>query len=173
MEILIQKCLEKDRVAQAELYKKYHGKLLSLCLRYFQNRDDALDVLNHGFLKVFHNLSSYDKTYDFGGWIYRIVQYTAIDHVRKHLRKERQIPTRELDTDIGLDAAIVEKLYAEDLLNLIHKLPLTSKVVFNLFAIEGFSHKDISKELNMSVGTSKWHVNNARTMLKKWILSYE
>jgi len=151
----------------------YHGKLLALCLRYCENRDDALAVLNHGFLKVFKYLSTYDKKYEFGGWIYRIVQYTAIDHVRKHVRKSKQMPTQELDVDFEVESSIVEKLFAEDLINLMHRLPLTTKVVFNLFAIEGFSHGDIAKELGMSVGTSKWHVNNARKRLKQWIETYE
>jgi len=170
---LVDLCLKHDRVAQAKLYKMYHGKLLALCLRYCENRDDALDILNQGFLKVFHNLHKYDRKFEFGGWIYRIVQYTAIDHVRKHLRKDRQMPKQELDEQIEVDAGIVEKLYGEDLLQLIHKLPFTTKVVFNLFAIEGFSHIDIAKELGMSVGTSKWHVNNARKRLKEWIETYE
>ena len=142
-------------------------------MRYCENRDDALDILNQGFLKVFHNLHTYDRKYELGGWIYRIVQYTAIDHVRKHLRKDRQMPKEVLDEQIEVEAGMIEKLYAEDLLQLIHKLPLTTKVVFNLFAIEGFSHKDIAKELSMSVGTSKWHVNNARKRLKEWIETYE
>lgn len=142
-------------------------------MRYCDNRDDALDILNQGFLKVFHNLNRFDRKQDFGGWIYRIVQYTAIDHVRKHLRKDRQMPKEELDEHLEIDTGFMEKLYAEDLLKLMHRLPLTTKVVFNLFAIEGFSHQDIAKELSMSVGTSKWHVNNARKRLKEWIENYE
>lgn len=147
--------MKHDRVAQAKLYKTYHGKLLALCLRYCENRDDALDVLNQGFLKVFHNLHQYNQKFDFGGWIYRIVQHTAIDHVRKHLRKNNQMPKQELNEQIEVDAGMIEKLYAEDLLRLIHKLPYTSKVVFNLFAIEGYSHNDIAKELSMSVGRNQ------------------
>ena len=83
------------------------------------------------------------------------------------------MPTQELDVDFEVESSIVEKLFAEDLINLMHRLPLTTKVVFNLFAIEGFSHGDIAKELGMSVGTSKWHVNNARKRLKQWIETYE
>jgi len=132
-----------------------------------------LAVLNHGFLKVFKYLSTYDDKYEFGGWIYRIVQYTAIDHVRKHVRKTKQLPTQELDVEIEIESNAIEKLYADDLISLLHRLPYTTKVVFNLFAIEGFSHTDIAKELEMSVGTSKWHVNNARKRLKKWIETYE
>ena len=142
-------------------------------MRYCANRDDALAVLNQGFLKVFHNLESYNNKYDFGGWIYRIVQYTAIDHVRKHLRKSKQMPTQELDVEIEIASTVIEKMYAEDLMELMHKLPFTSKVVFNLFAIEGYSHAYIAKELGMSIGTSKWHVNNARKRLKEWIETYE
>ncbi|MBO6517980.1 MAG: RNA polymerase sigma factor [Bacteroidia bacterium] len=166
---LVKRCMNKDRVAQEKLYKRYHGKLMALCLRYFSNRDDALAALNQGFLKVFKNLKSYNSEYDFGGWVYRIVQRTAIDLVRAQVRYERRIPTEEPDASLGISPEAVKKLYAKDLLQLLHKLPATTRIVFNLFALEGYSHAEIADELGMSAGTSKWHVNNARKLLKQWI----
>lgn len=169
MRSLIERCIDNDRVAQAELYKQHHGKLMALCLRYFSNRDDALSVLNQGFLKIFKNLKSYDPAYDFGGWAYRIVQRTAIDQLRKQLRLENRMGKEEPDEDVGVSPDAIKNLYAKDLISLLHKLPPATRAVFNLFAIEGYSHSDISNELSMSEGTSKWHVNNARKLLKQWI----
>ena len=165
----IEACKNNDRLAQGKLYKKYHGKLLAMCLRYFDNREDALDALNQGFLKIFKNLDDYNPKYDFGGWAYRIVQSTAIDLVRKHLRKEKKFQLFEIKDDLKVSPNAIQNLYAQDLLELMHKLPLTTRVVFNLFALEGYSHQEIAEKLNMSVGTSKWHVNNGRKKLKKWM----
>ncbi len=167
---LVEQCLENDRVAQGKLYALYHGKLMALCLRYFSNRDDALAALNQGFLKVFKNLKSYNPEYDFGGWVYRIVQRTAIDLIRSQLRYERRMPMEEHDGQLGLNPDIVKKLYAKDLLKLLQQLPPSTRVVFNLFAIEGYAHAEIARELNISKGTSKWHVSNARKLLKNWII---
>lgn len=166
---LIERCLKEDRVAQAKLYTLYHGKLMALCQRYFSNRDDALAALNQGFLKVFKSLKSYNPEYDFGGWVYRIVQRTAIDLLRSQLRYEQRIPTEEHDEHVGVHPEIVKKLYAEDLIQLLQKLPATSRLVFNLFALEGYPHAEIAEMLDMSVGTSKWHVNNARKLLQEWV----
>ncbi len=170
---LIQRCMQNDRSAQAELYKQFHGKMLGVCLRYFSNRDDALAALNQGFLKIFKNLQLYNSANDFKGWAYRIVQNTAIDQVRTQIRKDKQMPSSDLVEDLEVSESVIHKLYAKDLLQLMHQLPLTTKVVFNLFAIEGYSHQEIAETLDMSTGTSKWHVNNARTKLKDWITTYE
>lgn len=168
----IEACKKNDRIAQEKLYKMYHGKLLSMCMRYFDNREDALDALNQGFLKIFKNLDAYDTTQEFAGWAYRIVQNTAIDLVRKHLRKEKKFQLFEIKDDVKVSPNAIQNLYAQDLLGLMHKLPLTTRVVFNLFAIEGYGHQEIAEKLNMSVGTSKWHVNNGRKKLKKWMENY-
>ena len=117
---------------------------MGVCLRYFSNRDDALAALNHGFLKIFKNLESYDSKYDFEGWIYRIVQRTAIDQVRKQLRHESKLPTNELNDEMGSSPEIIKILYAQDLIKILHRLPPTTKIAFNLFAIEGFSHAEVA-----------------------------
>ncbi|MCB9261816.1 MAG: RNA polymerase sigma factor [Flavobacteriales bacterium] len=166
---LIIKCLDNDRLAQSELYRMYHGKLLALCLRYFSNRDDAVSALNLGFLKIFRNLSKFKKSEDFGAWSYRIVQNTAIDQFRSQTRYDNNVVVDEKPEDTGLNPDVVSKLYAEDLIVLLQKLPPTTRMVFNLFAIEAWTHAEIAERLEISEGTSKWHVNNARKMLKQWI----
>ncbi len=166
---LLKQCVANDRLAQAKLYKQYHGKLLAMCLRYFTNRDDALEALNHGFLKVFKNLEKYNPNYAFEGWIYKIVQNTALDYFKSKYRKEVESSVELLTHDVATPALIDDNLAAVDLMNLLHVLPPTTRAVFNLFAIEGFAHTEIADLLGIALGTSKWHVNKAREILKERI----
>ena len=166
---LLKKCMDNDRLAQAQLYKQYQGKLLAMCMRYFTNRDDALEALNHGFLKVFKNLDKYNSSYAFEGWIYKIVQNTALDYFKSKYRKEVESSVELLDFDAPVPALIEDKYDAEDLMQLLYELPPTTRAVFNLFAIEGYAHTEIAEMLQIAQGTSKWHVNKAREILKECI----
>lgn len=162
---LLKQCVQNDRLAQAQLYKQYQGKLLAMCMRYFTNRDDALEALNHGFLKVFKNLEKYNPNYAFEGWIYKIVQNTALDYFKSKYRKEVESSVELLDTDVAVPAMIDDNYAAEDLMQLLQALPPTTRAVFNLFAIEGYAHAEIAEMLQIALGTSKWHVNKAREIL--------
>ena len=166
---LLKLCVQNDRLAQAQLYKQYQGKLLAMCMRYFTNRDDALEALNHGFLKVFKNLDKYNSSYAFEGWIYKIVQNTALDYFKSKYRKEVESSVELLETDVAVSALIDDTYAAEDLMQLLQALPPTTRAVFNLFAIEGYAHAEIAEMLQIAAGTSKWHVNKAREILKECI----
>ena len=166
---LLKLCVQNDRLAQAQLYKQYQGKLLAMCMRYFTNRDDALEALNHGFLKVFKNLDKYNSSYAFEGWIYKIVQNTALDYFKSKYRKEVESSVELLETDVAVSALIDDTYAAEDLMQLLQALPPTTRAVFNLFAIEGYAHTEIAEMLQIAAGTSKWHVNKAREILKECI----
>ncbi|MFT4523351.1 MAG: RNA polymerase sigma-70 factor (ECF subfamily) [Bacteroidia bacterium] len=167
---LISLCLENNRLAQAQLYKQFHGKLMGLCMRYFTNRDDALCALNQGFLKIFKNLDRYNFQHDFAGWAHRIVQYTAIDLLRKQVKLQNiEYINHDFEHESN-EITVSQKLNTEDLLKLLQKLPEISRLVFNLFAIEGYKHHEIAEQLSISVGTSKWHVNHARKILKESLL---
>jgi RNA polymerase sigma factor (sigma-70 family) len=166
---LLKQCVQNDRLAQAQLYKQYQGKLLAMCMRYFTNRDDALEALNHGFLKVFKNLDKYNSSYAFEGWIYKIVQNTALDYFKSKYRKEVESSVELLETDVAVSALIDDTYAAEDLMQLLQALPPTTRAVFNLFAIEGYAHAEIAEMLQIAAGTSKWHVNKAREILKECI----
>ncbi|MBI1307555.1 MAG: sigma-70 family RNA polymerase sigma factor [Bacteroidetes bacterium] len=168
-QMLIDACRQNDRKAQAEVYQRLHGKMLALCLRYFVNRDDALSVMNHGFLKVFTSLSGFDHSYDFEGWVYRIIQRTAIDEVRKQVRRSKHEMTEEELPDDSMDPDIVRNMDAQDIMRLLHQLPKATNAVFNLYAIEGYTHPEIAEMLDISVGTSKWHLHSARQQLKTLI----
>lgn len=170
---LIARCREGNRLAQAELYKKYHGKLMGLCLRYFVNRDDALEALNHGFLKIFKNLDAYRPEHAFEAWIYRIVQNTALDYVRIKYKNEWTRAEVQTAMEPSAEPDVYRKADATELINLLQRLPATTRTVFNLFAIEGYRHDEIAAMLEISEGTSKWHVNQARVKLKSYLQENE
>ncbi len=175
-ETLIQNCKSGDRKAQFTLYKTYYNVLMGVCMRYNKNKDDASAILNEGFLKILKNLDKYDPNKPFEAWIKRIMINTIIDAFRKN-KNERELVQytdfEETDTlDINIDYNNADKMFdAEAIEKLIQKLPPATQKVFNLFAVDGFSHKEIGKMLNMSVGTSKWHISAARKQLKEMILN--
>ena len=157
---------KKDRLAQAKLYKAFHGKFLSVCLRYFDNRDDALEALNHGFLKIFNNLKKYDNQKSFEGWGYRIIQNTAIDYARKKLNKADFIPISDQEIEVSINPDYTENIVPDEWIQILQSLPAATRIVFNLVALENYKHSEISKLLGISEGTSKWHLNQARRLLK-------
>lgn len=161
--ILVDRCILQDRLAQALLYKKHYGIMMSICIRYTRNRDEALETLNIGFLKVFNNLQRWEGV-SLQGWIRRIITNTAIDQIRSRaLYKEQPMPE---DFDLPVSEELSSRLGANDLMKLVESLPTEQKIVFNLFAIEGYKHKEIAETLNISEGTSKWYVSEARKNLK-------
>ena len=175
---LIEACSQGDRKAQEELYKKCFAPLLSICFRFTTNKDDAVILLNESFYKILKNVSKQDGNSPFFAWAKRITLNHCIDHYKKENTRKKHLyhvenPELEMtaltssDTDEDeddLSPEILEKV-KEEILN----LPATTQEVFQLFVLEGHSHKEIANLLNMKEGTSKWHVNNARTILKKLI----
>lgn len=169
---MIEGCIANDRSAQEILYKKYYGKMMSLCMRYVKNRDDAMGILNYGFLKVYRSIGSYSWNGSFDGWVHRIVYHSIIDQLRSNMREMKTEEISAADQSDAMDTSGLQTLYAEDLYKLLDYLPDSSRVVFNMFALEGYKHEEISELLGISVGTSKWHVNQARTQLKELILKH-
>lgn len=163
---LLKRCINNDRAAQEQLYKKYYGKMMATCMRYLGNRDDAMEVLNLGFLKVFQNLQKFDGKGSFDGWVYRIIRNNIIDHLRSKIRYREMEGGSLDDMETMVAESATENLYAKDLLQMLNILPETSRLVFNMFALEGFKHEEIANVLSISVGTSKWHVSEARRILK-------
>jgi RNA polymerase sigma-70 factor (ECF subfamily) len=167
----IKKLINQDRRAQLELYKKCFGILMSVAYRYKKNVEDAKSLSINSFLKVLTNIESYKPNVPFTAWIRRIAINTAIDNFRKNskhnlIEYSDEISTNENYTINDYDLEI----RAEELNNMILKLPKATKLVFNLFAIDGYSHKEIAEQLNISTNTSKWHVKEARNKLKEQIL---
>ena len=171
-EALLKDCIRKDRRAQYKLYKASYGFLVSICMRYTPNRDDADALLNLGFLKILNNLEKRRVEVPFPLWMKRIMINTIIDEYRKNKKEKEQVRITDfsenpVEYDDELINDYIRKTDPEYILQLIRELPPVSGRVFNLFAVDGFTHKEIASMLTMSEGTSKWHVNFARNKLRE------
>lgn len=163
---LVKKCLDGDSRAQRMLFEKFAPKMLGVCLRYAKNSEQAEDILQDGFVKVFTKLSKYSGEGSLEGWIRRIIVNTALDDIRKNVKFQNSVSVDDVDYKLDVDSHILEGLMAEDLMLIINDMPAGYKVVFNMFAIEGFSHKEIAVQLNVSENTSKSQYSRARAYLK-------
>jgi RNA polymerase sigma-70 factor (ECF subfamily) len=163
---LVKKCIEGDPKAQRLLFDKFAPKMLGVCMRYAKNTEQAEDVLQEGFIKVFTKLKNYQGAGSLEGWVRRIMVNTSLDQIRKEVKFQDNIAMDNVDYKLELDSYVLETLQAKDLLVLINGMPEGYKVVFNMFAIEGYSHKEIAEELNISVNTSKSQYSRARSYLK-------
>jgi RNA polymerase sigma factor (sigma-70 family) len=165
---LIRGCIKQDRKCQKMLYKTFYGFAMGICLRYAGNRDEASEVMNQGFFKVFTHIESYDTTRPFKAWLGKIMMNASIDFYRANLKMAY---AEDLDSAEHLsDGDMVDKnLNYEDLLKMVQQLPQAYRTVFNLFAIEGYSHEEIGAMLNINPGTSKSNLHKARQKLKQMI----
>ncbi len=168
---LIQGCILKNRLAQKYLYQKYFGKLLGVSMRYTKDREQGIEVLNLAFFKILESIASYKETGAFQGWMARIVFNTAIDQIRKNARYKKHMDF-ESKKETAINSEAINNLEVEDLYKVIQKLPPASRAVFSMYAIDGFKHHEIAAELDISVGTSKWHLSSARKKLKELLKSY-
>ena len=169
---LITACVNKERRAQYELYKLTYSYLMSICVRYTNSRESAEDGLNKGFLKILLNIEKYKPEIPFKIWIRKIMVNTLIDEYRKEKKQRENIKYVEtyIETDDYADVnSALTKMNVEQIRSFISKLPPTSQKVFNLYVIDGFAHKEIASMLDMSEGTSKWHLNFSRQELKSMI----
>lgn len=161
---LLKGCANEDRSSQEILFKRYYGLLLAVCLRYYKNKDDAKAILNQAFLKIFKKINLYRFEGSFEGWISRLTVNTILDDLRKKKIDYDDYETHQFA--LSQNDSILPKLYYDDLLGLLNQLPKTTKIVFNLFSIEGYKHQEIATLLKISVGTSKWHVSEAKKKLR-------
>lgn len=167
---LIEGCARNDRHFQRLLYDKYSAKMHGVCLRYTEDVDEAKDVLQEGFIKVFKNLSKFRSEGSFEGWLRRIFINTSIEHYRK--RKYVTRVTNQSDEQIqDEDINVLHRLAERDILAIINQLSPGYKTVFNLHVIEGYSHKEIADMLGINEGTSKSQLARAKSVLKKIIES--
>ena len=171
-EKLIAACRKGEGKAQRELYEKYAPLMFAVCRRYVSAADAAEDVLICGFTKVFKKIDQFKGEGSFEGWIRRIMVNEALTHIRKHksMYLEVEIEYAEREPDLGLLAGQLE---AEDLQKLIDQLPSGYRTVFNLYAIEGFSHKEIAERLEIGENTSKSQLSRARKHLQTVLVESE
>lgn len=168
-EKLIARCLKEEPKAQYELYRALYGQMMSVCSRYERNRDDALDRVNQGFLKILTNLNKRRSEVPFELWTRRIMINTVIDNHR-HEKQRREMESLDAPLDEGTLTEVndyLKQMDAEAFAQLLARVPDMSRKVFNLFAIDGFGHQEIATMLGISEGTSKWHVSNARSILQQ------
>jgi len=171
---LLKDCQNKDRRAQFQLYKRCFSLLMGVSMRYKKDRDEAAEMVNIGFMKILKNIDKYRADAPFGAWIKRIMINTIIDEFRKNRKVKELIETTDF-ADFNDNAGLVDyntadqMFDAQQLEELIKRLPPMSQKVFNLFAIDGFSHKEIGKMLDISDGTSKWHLSFARKKLREML----
>lgn len=172
MQAIIKGCIQKDRSSQYLLYKEFYGYGMGICRRYALNEFDAGDVLNDGFLKVFTHIDKYEASKPFKTWFAKIITNTAIDKYRLNLKFSNHDDISDHE-HIGQEAVIHADLAYKDLLHLIHSLSPAYRVVFNLYAIDGYSHEEIAGMLNISVGTSKSNLFKARQKLQERLMAYD
>lgn len=168
---LIQKCCDGNRTAYREFYELYAGQLLVVAMRYMKTREEAEDVLQEAYIKAFKNLASFDKRSSLKTWLIRITINTALNQLRK--RHEMINWTTPEVVDKKVDTLPIDHLQIAELIELIQQLPTGCQLVFNLFAIEGFSHKEIAEKLAISEGTSKSQLSRAKELLRAMILNEE
>jgi RNA polymerase sigma factor (sigma-70 family) len=169
---LIALCIKQDRKAEYELYKLTYSYLMGICMRYSKDKDSASETLNMGFLKILKNLATYKSEIPFKSWIRRVMVNTLIDEYRKNKREREKVTyVQEYydNADFSDVNEALSRINYNQLLVQINLLPEATKKVFNLFAIDGYSHKEIGEMLMISEGTSKWHLNAARQKLKEYI----
>lgn len=169
---LIAKCRNNDAQAQKMLYEFHSAKMFGVCLRYIKDHDQAEDVMISGFVKVFEKINQFKNEGSFEGWIRRIMVNESLTFIRKNksMYLEVDIEYAEKEPDYS---TLNNHLETEDLLKLIHSLPTGYQTVFNLYAIEGYSHKEIAEALNISENTSKSQLSRARTLLQRMLLELE
>ncbi|MEA5260180.1 RNA polymerase sigma factor [Arcicella aquatica] len=165
-EQLIQACLQNDRNAQRKLYNAYAGRMLVVCARYMQNKEEAEDVLQEAFIKIFQNLSKFRGESTLGAWIKRIVINVAINHIRAQQHFQGMDNVQEYENQFSDGLTGIEGINFQELIEMIRKLPKGCQSVFNLYAIEGYQHKEIAEMLKITEGTSKSQYARARAILQ-------
>ena len=158
-------CCCNEPTAQRALYARYFSFGLNLCLPYAQDEDEAKFMLNEGFFKAFKSIKQYRNEGSFEGWLRRVFVSSAIDVLRKNKRLKSTESLDDLQV-IDREDSVVEEMQYEDALDLVQQLSPVYRAVFNLYVIEGYSHSEIAKELNISVGTSKSNLSRAKSKLR-------
>jgi RNA polymerase sigma factor (sigma-70 family) len=173
---IINGCVKAKRESQKELYKLYYGFAMGICMRYCHNQDDAVEILNDGYFKVFKTINSFTPKYEnieasFMGWLKQIMVFTAIDHYRKN---SKNLLIDKID-DIHLaiqdtSESIIDAMAYSQIIELVQKLSPAYRTVFNLYVIDGYKHEEIAAHLNITVGTSKSNLAKAKINIQHMLL---
>ncbi len=168
---LIRGCLDGNRRMQEELYRRFSPKMYAVCLRYAGNAEEAEDILQEGFIKIFNKMHSFRNEGSFEGWIRRVFVNTAIEHFR---RKKYLMPVTEKEENTleGDSLSALDHLGAKDIIALIQELSPGYRTVFNMYVVEGYTHKEIAELLGISEGTSKSQLSRAKVILQEMVKKF-
>ena len=164
---LLEGSLANKRKAQEALFRHFYGFAMTLALRYSRDEQDAADIVSHAFVKIFKSLHSFDSSKgSLHAWIKKIVINEGLDHIKSRTRFSENV---ELETvpEPEINNAVIEQMGAEEIMEIVKKLPPATHAVFVLYAVEGYNHREIAEQLNISEGTSKWHLSEARKFLQQ------
>lgn len=172
---LIEGCKKQDRKSQQLVYEKYARVMYGICLRYSSDKENAQDLLQDGFIKVFQNIASFEHKGSFEGWLKRIFVNLALENIRKD--KTKKIQNEDIENISDMDIIDdtdknIEKISEDDLLKMVQELPTGYRTVFNMYAIEDYSHKEISEMLGIAEGTSRSQYIRARVLLQDKVKDY-
>ena len=160
-------CKTNDRKAQKLLYEQFYEFAMTIALRYSRDEADAADSMSHAFVKIFKGIHSYDSSKgSLHAWIKRIVVNEGLDHIKSRERFSENVELETVEAP-PINNSALEQMGAEEIMELIAKLPPATHAVFVLYAVEGYNHREIAEKLGISEGTSKWHLSEARKTLQK------
>jgi RNA polymerase sigma factor (sigma-70 family) len=166
---LVRGCRENNRKSQEMLYRRYAKPMYNLCLVYETDRDVAKDILQEAFIKIFRNIASFDNNGSLKCWMKKIITNTAIDNYRKKNHEVQFIPIENIVHPSSNEESVTSILNTKDIISQVKRLPDGARMIFQLHAIEGYTHKEIADLLNISEGTSKSQINRAKQLLQQWI----
>lgn len=163
---LLSACVKRDQRAQRVLYELYSPKMLTICIRYVGNKERAMDVLHDGFITVFEKIESYNGAGSFEGWLRRVFVNTALMSLRKTDVLKYSEELSDTSKELVANADTLSGINSKELLRLIASMPVGFRTVFNMYAIEGYNHQEIAKELKISEGSSRSQLSRARVWLQ-------
>ena len=164
---VVEGCLKGKESAMKNFYEHFQSYALSICMSYCENRDDALEIMNDGFLKVFKSMDKVESIERIKPWLRRIMINGAIDHFRKNIKNQTiQLLENVIEPNFG-DASVYAKLTSEDIMLAVQSLPTNYRLVFNLYAVEGYSHKEIGEMLKIAESTSRANLSLANGLLRE------
>jgi RNA polymerase sigma-70 factor (ECF subfamily) len=165
--LLLEGCLGNHRKSQEGLYRHFYGFAMTIALRYSRDEHDAADIMSHAFVKIFKSIKSFDpRKGNLHGWIKKIIVNEGLDHIKSRRRFSENVDVETI-AEPEVNNAALEQMGSEEIMNIIKRLPPATHAVFVLYAVEGYNHREISKQLGISEGTSKWHLSEARKTLQQ------
>ncbi|HCL06771.1 MAG TPA: RNA polymerase subunit sigma-24 [Chitinophagaceae bacterium] len=169
-ELLVRDCIANKRKAQETLYREFYAFAMHIALRYSRDEFDAADILSNAFVKIFKYLHHFDpKKGSLHGWIKKIVVNEGLDQIKSRERFSENVELETVEEPV-IDNRALQKMGADELMEMIQKLPPATHAVFVLYAVEGYTHREIAEQLQISEGTSKWHLSEARKKLQQALL---